>query len=384
MGSNHPSPTPTQEEASKELIESLHTLTREVQTLKSPTILGRTRRNFLRIGLGFVLGTGTVMLWPDKQPERFPLADHGNPADEKPDEDSRYIAALRRHLDACAKRWDNVFSVEHIAPDGTVTVSLQHGVYVRGNYAVSLTLQCDENRNIVYLHESQYGSTIDIHPRHYDIQQETISTDLGGGTIAHAIWTTKDDTMEAIRTSDGKRQELTINGQRVDPQGDPEKLARLLSSPHRIALFQQIFCDDEGPGKLLELLLSSEFTSDYRIPFEEFQRRNFRGNCNDFTEMSCELLARHGFDPHVLSIWPAQRYDRLTKPWHQAAALELPDGTLLIIDNGKLIYRDSKEAYAEMCPSSEQMAVIPGGAGYFRWERADNAIARWLQHLGVR
>lgn len=154
---------------------------------------------------------------------------------------------------------------------------------------------------------------------------------------------------------------------------DPDMLLEELGSPMAAAEFLQ---------RRARFVISPDlwsFVRDYRLSIAEFQARGWSGDCNDLTGVICEVGHRHGYRMGVLTLWPQQWQDRLTKEWHQVAVVCLAKNRrYLIFDNGVPIWWEASiEEYAR----SIDKAVLPIG-GMLRWQPTrPNPLARFLDHL---
>ena len=388
-------------ETTRELLAEVRAMRDARERQHTPSLWKRTRREFLRV-LGYgLIGAGTVALWPSKQPDPFPTPPEQSPAKEAARE--MYLGSLRSWITECASRWNNIFMICTVEPDGTVYLSLGEGNIIQQNYNQSLNIQCGPNGKLLSLHETVNGATyvtLDIDSRRGDLRREVYFAGQNGGNSTHYEWLTPSDSLRGAQSSDKQLRWLYVRNQLrgdpthdpesqqpeyelIQPQENPEQLAKKLSTPQRIALFQKIFCTYYGPENLIEFLSSDEITKKFRISFAELQKAGFKGNCNDFAEMACELLSRHGYPMHLLTIQPTDPKDRITRPWHTVAAIPSKN-ELTLIDQGDLLYCQKPEDYAKAFKASVPMHFPQSDWAYIPWEKADNTITKWLQHLGVR
>lgn len=388
-------------EASHELLAETKEMRNEREKQKTPSFLKRTRRGFLLFLGGILIGGGTVALWPSKQPEPFPAAAENTPAKDAAKE--TYLGSLRSWISDCASRWNNIFTIRSIEPDGTVYLSIPEGKNTQHNYNQSLNIQCGPRGKLLSLQETVYGTTqtsLNIDPQRGDLRRETHFAGQNGGSSVQYEWLTPTDSLRGAQSSDRHLQWLYVRNQLrghpvhdpesrqseyelIQPQENPEQLAKKLYTPHRIALFQRLFCTYYGPENLIEFISSSEIPKKFRLSFAELQKEGFKGNCNDFAEMACEILSRHGYPMHLLTIQPTDPKDRTTRPWHTTAAFPTTNG-LTIVDQGTLAYFQNPEDFARTFKASVPMHFPQNDWAYIPWEKADNTFSKWMQHLGVR
>ena len=369
-------------ETVNQLAGAVDTLDKRVDASGQPGFVRRwTRRGFL-VALGGALGAGWVLLKPTKDSE---LSESLTPNEE------RYSQKLWAWLDDIIKRSDNRFAVTNIDNSGSVFTSLPHGLRQQQG-TNSLTIETDQQGKLLYLSERQFGTThlsTELFLEQSDIRQQTTFIGTGGGTLTQYEWYTQNDALSGWQSSDNRMRRMQVEGddqtQLIDSESHPAILAQQLATPHRIALFQKLFGTYEGPSNFLELFASQEIPKDFRIPFAEFYRRKFHGNCNDFAEMACEILTRHGHPMHLLTISPAKQHEIL-EPWHTVAVIPHENAGFTIIDSGDLLHVHTKEEYAGIRSreSGRQMQIAPQPFGYIEWEKVDFAIGRWLQYIGVR
>ncbi|MBI3336202.1 hypothetical protein HYZ98_01385 [Candidatus Peregrinibacteria bacterium] len=365
-----------------QLAQTVGTLAKRVETSGQPGFVRRwTRRGFL-LTLGAAVGAGWVLLKPTKD-EEF--------SEYIPPNEERYRQKLHTWLDQIVTRSGNRFAVTNIDDQGSVYISLPQGLHQQQG-TNSLTIETDQEGRLLHLRETQFTTTYlltELFPKHKDIRKQTGFIGANSGILTQYEWYTQSDALSGWISSDANMRRMQVESggeiQIIDPESPPETLARQLSTPHRIALFQTLFGKKEGPSNFLELFASGEIPKDFRIPFAEFHRRKFHGNCNDFAEMACEILTRHGYPMHLLTICPALPHEVL-EPWHTVAAIPHKNAGFTIIDNGDLLYVNTKEEYAgrQSRESGHPMLIAPQPFGYVEWEKVDAAIGRWLQHVGVR
>lgn len=388
-------------EATRELLAEVRAMRDEREKKKNPSLLQRSRREFLRfLGYGLI-GAGTVALWPSRQPDPFLSAPEHTPAKEAARE--MYLSNMRTWITDCASRWNNVFGLRSIEPDGSVYLSIKEGSSTQSAYGQSLAIECGPQGKLISLNETVNGTTytiLQIFPERGDIRRETHILSQNGGTYAQYEWLTPLDSLRGAQSSDKQMQWLYVRNQlRGDPIHDPEsrqpefeliqpqenseQIAKKLSTPHRVALFQKLFCTYYGPEHLIEFISSDEITKKFRLSFAELQKEGFKGNCNDAAEMACEILSRLGYPMYLLTIQPTDPKDRTTKPWHTIAAIPTKDG-LTLIDQGDILYFQKPEDYAKAFKASVPMHFPQSDWAYIPWEKADNTFAKWMQHLGVR
>lgn len=379
-----PPPSPEQQLSDNivKLTQTVDALAKRMEASRGPGFVRRwTRRSFLA-----ALCAGGGALWVALQSSKdTELSEH------LPPNERRYRKKLVTWLDDIVRRSGNRFTVTNIDDQGNVFTSLPQGLRQQQG-TNSLTIETDQQGKLLHLLETQFATThlsTEIFPDKHDIRQQTMFMGTGGGTLIQYEWYTQSDALSGWRSSDGRMRRMQVDAgervQAIDPESPPALLAEQLATPHRIALFQKLFATYEGPSNFIELLISGEIPKDYRIPFAEFHRRKFRGNCNDFAEMACEILTRHGYPMYILTVRPKNAHEIL-QPWHTVAAIPHENAGFTIIDNGNLLYVNSKEEYAgrQSRQSGREMIVAPDPIGYVEWEKVDTAIGRWLQHLGVR
>ena len=369
-------------ETVNQLAQTVGTLVVRIEESQQPGVIRRwTRRGFL-LALGGAIGAGWVLLKPGKDPELF---------ENLPPNERRYRTKLMTWLDDIVKRSGNRFTVTNIDDAGSVFISLQQGL-LRQQGTTDLTIETDQRGKLLHLSERQFGTTHlskELFPEKKDIRKQTSFMGINGGTLTQYEWYTQNDALSGWKSSDERMRRMQVESgnqtQTIDPESSPDLLARQLATPNRIALFQKLFGTYEGPSDFLELFASGEIPKDFRIPFAEFHRRKFHGNCNDFAEMACEILARHRYHMHLLTISPALPHEAL-QPWHTVAAIPHENGELTIIDSGDLLHVHTKEEYADRQSreSGQEMTIAPQPFGYVEWEKVDSAIGRWLQQVGVR
>ena len=388
-------------QTTRELLAEVRAMRDEREKQNTPSFGKRSRREFLRL-LGYgLIGAGTVALWPLKQPDSFPAPAENTPAKEAARE--MYLGNLRTWITDCASRWNNIFTIRNIESDGTVYLSLDEGKRAQNGYNQSLSIQCGPNGKLLSLQEIVYGTTqvsLDIDPLRGDLRRETHFSGQNGGSSVQYEWLTPVDSLIGAQSSDKQFQWFYVRNplrgdplhdpesrqpeyELIQPQENPEQLGKKLSTPHRIALFQKLFCTYYGPENLIEFISSEEVGKKFRLSFDELQRAGFKGNCNDFAEMTCEILSRHGYPMHLLTIQPTDPKDRTTRPWHTVAAIPDKNG-LTILDQGTLVYVQKPEDFAIAFKAAVPMHFPQNDWAYIPWEKADNTFAKWMQHLGVR
>lgn len=382
MEGTSPSPDQILTDNLAKLTQTVDALAKRMEASRGPGFVRRwTRRSFLA-----ALGAGAGGLWVALQSSKdSELFEH------LPPNERRYMTKLHAWLSDIAERSGNRFTVTNIDDAGNVHISLPQGLRQQQG-ANSLTLETDQQGKLLHLRETQFGTThlsTEIFPDKHDIRQQTTFIGVGGGTLMQYEWYTRSDALSGWQSSDGRMRRMQVEGdaqlQNVDPESPPETLAEQLATPHRVALFQKLFGRSEGPSNFIELLTSGEIPRDFRIPFREFHRRKFRGNCNDFAEMACEILTRHGYPMYLLTVRPKNQHEIL-HPWHTVAAIPHETAGVTIIDSGDLLHVHTIQEYAGMQSrsSGREMIVAPQPIGYVEWEKVDTAIGRWLQHAGVR
>lgn len=357
-------------------------LAKRVEASGKPGLVRRWTRRSVLAALCAGAGALWVALQPSKDPEFL---------DDLPPNARRYRQKCSTWLNECIVRSGNRFAVTNIDDAGSVYISLQHGLLQQQGLN-SLTIETDQHGRLLHLAETHFGGThlaLEIFPEHKDIRRQTTFLGTQGGTLAEYEWYTINDALSGRKSSDGRMRQMQVDAgghvHTMDPESPSETLAERLATPHRMALFQKIFGTYEGASNFLELVTSGEIPRDFRIPFAEFHRRKFKGNCNDFAEMACEILSRHRYPMHLLTVRPRLQHEIL-HPWHTVAAIPEENGGVTIIDSGDLFHMDTIQEYAGRYSrqSGREMIVAPDPIGYVEWEKVDTAIARWLQHAGVR
>jgi hypothetical protein len=117
----------------------------------------------------------------------------------------------------------------------------------------------------------------------------------------------------------------------------------------------------------------------FRLSLEEFQRRGWSGDCNDFANAICDAGYHQGYPMGLVSVWPRDWRDRLSKDWHQLAVLCLQrDRDYLIFEFGQVIrWKGTLQAYAE----SIDKEILPVG-GVLDWRPTrPHPLARLVDHL---
>ena len=101
------------------------------------------------------------------------------------------------------------------------------------------------------------------------------------------------------------------------------------------------------------------YASEFRMGLEEFQEHGWKGDCNDFANVICEVGYRHGYPMGIISMWPLRVSDRLTKDWHQTAVLCLHENSDYLIFEFEQVFRwrGTLQEYARL----HDKEIIPVG-----------------------
>jgi hypothetical protein len=350
-----------------------------------------TRRSLIKsgllVGIGVCAGALGVQVWPTNQPSEY-----NKKAENLSKAQKRYREQITNWLYACQTYWKDAFSIREITDNNEIYIDMPQTFTAQDNQDRSLRININTLGKLLSLQESKNGFNdckTELFPPQNDIRKSLnwySSAGYSGTNVEERWWYTPNDAIYGRKTKDGTTKEMRIDGfMHIDPYEDPEILMQHLSSPQRVAVFQEMFGKGAGADSLSEFIQEEILQGQFRMSFAELQARKFSGNCNDFAEMACETLSRHGYDMHLFSMRP-KNID-LTKPWHQVAAYPLDKKGYGFIDQGELTYADSPETFAKnyKIKSDPDIKMVPvgGRAGYLPWKKARTSTARWLQHMGV-
>lgn len=246
--------------------------------------------------------------------------------------EQRYHERLRATLADIRRRWPDHMPPLTIGRSGTVAVtppSQQNGdpltinAQQNGN---AITITIDRTGTLTFLREQEGSTTIELRPEHHDLRRTDAPPEQ---TVFH--WTMKDESLFGQCSHDGAFRSLFIEGEgQIDPQSPPAALSALLSTPHRVFLFQRIFATYEAPCLPDGTLDVPLFLRTFRRNLAEWQHDGYRnGACNTYAETACEVLAGDRFAMHILTLWPQ---GNKLQEWHQTAGFPLQNGTWCIID----------------------------------------------------
>ena len=121
------------------------------------------------------------------------------------------------------------------------------------------------------------------------------------------------------------------------------------------------------------------YATQFRMGLDEFQEHGWKGDCNDFANVICEVGYRHGYPMGIISMWPLHARDRLTKDWHQTAVLCLQENKDYLVFEFEQVFRwrGTLEEYANL----HGKEIIPVG-GILDWRPTKpNPLARFMDHL---
>jgi len=121
------------------------------------------------------------------------------------------------------------------------------------------------------------------------------------------------------------------------------------------------------------------YATEFRMGLDEFQEHGWKGDCNDFANVICEVGYRHGYPMGIISMWPLRVQDRLSKDWHQTAVLCLQENSDYLIFEFEQVFRwrGTLQEYARY----HEKEIIPFG-GVIDWRPTKkNPLARFMDHL---
>lgn len=292
----------------------------------------------------------------------------------------RYHERLRAALADIQRRWPDHMPPYTVGRSGVVTVaqppqqngeSLTLNAQQNGN-AIILTI--DRTGALTFLREQAGNTTIELWPEHHDLRRTDAEPEK---TVFH--WTTKDEALFGQCSRDGAFRSLFIEGEgQIDPKTPPAALCSILSTPHRVFLFQRIFTTYEAPCLPDGTLDVPLFLRTFRRSLAEWQGDGYRkGACNTYAETACEILACDRFAMHILTLWPQ---GNKLQEWHQTAGFPLNNGTWCIIDAPmeRLEYT-TPELFARSI--GMEVATTPV-LGRLPWQPEHRGpLFRFLQHL---
>lgn len=283
----------------------------------------------------------------------------------------RYHERLRAALADIQRRWPDRMPPYTVGRSGVVTVATP-----QQQNDESLTLTIDRTGALTFLREQAGNTTTELWPEHHDLRRTDAEPEK---TIFH--WTTNGEALFGQRSHDGAFRSLFIEGEgQIDPQSPPAALRAVLSTPHRVFLFQRIFATYEAPLLPDGTLDVPLFLRTFRRSLAEWQNDGYRkGACNTYAETACEALADDRFAMHILTFWPQ---GHKFQEWHQAAGFPLKDGTWCIVDGAleRLEYT-TPELFARSI--GMEVATTPV-LGRLPWQpERRGPLFRFLQHLHI-
>lgn len=253
--------------------------------------------------------------------------------------------------------------------DGPLTLNARQN-------ANTITLTIDRAGALTFLREQEGSTTIELRPEHHDLRR----TDAGpDATVFH--WMTKDEALFGQRSRDNSFRSLFVEGEgQIDPQSPPAALSAILSTPHRVFLFQRIFATYEAPLLPDGSLDVPRFLRTFRRSFAEWQGDGYRnGACSTYAETACELLSRDRRTMHIITLWPQ---GNKLQEWHQTAGFPLNHGAWCIIDAPmeRLEYT-TPELFAGGIGMEVATAPVLGRLPWTKEHRG--SFFRFLQHLQI-
>lgn len=298
----------------------------------------------------------------------------------------RYYERLRATLADIERRWPHVLPSYTIDRSGKVTVQgppqAQEPTTVSFERSTEkILLKIDRSGAFAFLRESDGTSILELWPAQHDLRRTTTTPDK-----TEYIWTTKTDSLFGQRSTDGKLQSLSMEGEGIiDPKATPAVLRQKLTTPHRAFLFQQVFATYQdytfGDGTTFDPVIFAKFFRNFRLSLAEWQRDGYtKGACNTYAETACELLAETHPSMHILTFWP--KGNNKLHEWHQAAGFPMNNGTWCIIDGAmeRLEYV-TPEMYARSIDMEIATSPI---VGRLPWQpERRGPFFRFLQHLQI-
>lgn len=295
----------------------------------------------------------------------------------------RYHERLRAALADIQNRWPDHMPSYTVGRSGAVTIapppqqqngeSLTLNAQQNGN-AIVLTI--DRSGALTFLREQAGNTTIELRPEHHDLRRTDAEPEK---TVFH--WTTKGEALFGQRSHDDTFRSLFIEGEgQIDPKAPPAALRTVLSTPHRVFLFQRIFATYEAPLLSDGTLDVPLFFQTFRRSLAEWQNDGYRkGTCNTYAETACEALADDRFAMHILTFWPQ---GHKFQEWHQAAGFPMKENAWCIIDASmeRLEYT-TPELFARSI--GMEVATTPV-LGRMAWQpERRGPLFRFLQHLHI-
>ena len=161
------------------------------------------------------------------------------------------------HLTSCAQRWPHVWSA---GLEGLYT--LKGGSPALRGPQGTLMIDCDNKGRILHLLEERSGASLEYWQDQSDLRLEK-REDNGD---LHTEWVTANDRLKSYVSRDGSYAMLSIEGYgAVDPNLPAQQLKSILSTPHRMALFQKTYCRFEEPKN------AEEFFATFRMSLQQWQ-----------------------------------------------------------------------------------------------------------------